>query len=305
MRPGWPDDAVITSTAHHSNGCAGGTGLPASPPDQAGGKFPHPRPTRRGRRDLRHAQLVRVAQRPGPACDHRVLGGDRDGRDPRRGEWPTGLARATDHRGCPVPRRVSERIDPEARLRRRMEVRGIPGVSVRVARGGTTHLYACDLGTRNLGDASPLRTGDRSPGGVLDQPVVGAGGPVPRGESRTARHRSGQRVRPRAGGRSEQGRITVGQLLAHTSGLPRGDYHEVLPPAGETLRPYRSDTSAVPPGNEYKYSNWGYFLLGCVIEAVTGEVGAVAHRRDGLPTTRWTIFEAASLAAETCRKTSS
>jgi D-alanyl-D-alanine carboxypeptidase len=79
-------------------------------------------------------------------------------------------------------------------------------------------------------------------------------------------------------------RITVRQLLNHTSGLY--DYQDTLqmPPAPEfldnrwrTWTPAEQVTRAVanpatfePPGSAYAYSNTGYVLLGQIIEKATG-----------------------------------
>jgi CubicO group peptidase (beta-lactamase class C family) len=67
-------------------------------------------------------------------------------------------------------------------------------------------------------------------------------------------------------------RITIRQLLTHTSGLP--DYEELIPP--ETTVPLRdADALALvirerklytPPGTAYHYSNTGYCLLALIVE---------------------------------------
>tara|TARA_A200000113_G_C8865663_1_gene354707 strand:+ start:1913 stop:2980 length:1068 start_codon:yes stop_codon:yes gene_type:complete len=74
--------------------------------------------------------------------------------------------------------------------------------------------------------------------------------------------------------------ITIRNLLTHTSGLP--DYQEIMDKywdkskvAGNTeileyLNKYKPEM-IFSPGEEYKYSNTGYVLLGSIIERVTGE----------------------------------
>ena len=74
--------------------------------------------------------------------------------------------------------------------------------------------------------------------------------------------------------------ITIRNLLTHTSGLP--DYQKVMDEnwdkskvAGNTeiieyLKKYKPKI-LFSPGDEYKYSNTGYVLLGSIVEKVTGE----------------------------------
>ena len=74
--------------------------------------------------------------------------------------------------------------------------------------------------------------------------------------------------------------ITIRNLLTHTSGLP--DYQKIMDEnwdkskvAGnleiiEYLNKYHTQI-LFPPGEEYKYSNTGYVLLGSIVEKVTGK----------------------------------
>ena len=73
-------------------------------------------------------------------------------------------------------------------------------------------------------------------------------------------------------------KITVRHLITHTSGL--GSYfNEVYDKSSRALfrklddyRPLiKDDRPAFPPGTRYQYSNTGMFLLGVIIEKVTGE----------------------------------
>jgi CubicO group peptidase (beta-lactamase class C family) len=74
------------------------------------------------------------------------------------------------------------------------------------------------------------------------------------------------------------GKITVRHLITHTSGL--GSYfNEVYDKSSRALfrklddyKPLiKDDKPAFPPGTRYQYSNTGMFLLGVIIEKVTGE----------------------------------
>ncbi len=73
-------------------------------------------------------------------------------------------------------------------------------------------------------------------------------------------------------------RITIHQLLNHTSGIP--GYTE-LPEFGRTAREPKSPTEFMKifsglqllfePGTKYSYNNSGYFLLGVILEKITGK----------------------------------
>ncbi len=70
--------------------------------------------------------------------------------------------------------------------------------------------------------------------------------------------------------------VTIGRLLSHTSGLPTqrpADMPQLMP--GRTwLRRVRHLLALPlerPPGQYFAYSNFGYLLLGAVIEQVTGD----------------------------------
>lgn len=74
-------------------------------------------------------------------------------------------------------------------------------------------------------------------------------------------------------------RITVAQLLDHSSGLPNytdlPDFPHLISriklPTQEFITRYCQTDLLFPPGTSYAYSNTGYFLLGAISEAVTGQ----------------------------------
>jgi len=85
-------------------------------------------------------------------------------------------------------------------------------------------------------------------------------------------------------GRGEAARITVRQLLNHTSGLPLevtvSSYEEALksglapyslPRTGEQLvAAYGNGPPARPVGSTFEYNNADYFVLGLLVEKITG-----------------------------------
>ena len=83
-------------------------------------------------------------------------------------------------------------------------------------------------------------------------------------------------------------RVTIHHLLTHSSGIPsytdnRAAMTEVVrdpfPPA-EFVAKYCSGDLQFEPGSRFRYNNSGYFILGAVIEAVTGKpYETVLHER--------------------------
>ncbi|MBN2093479.1 serine hydrolase [candidate division KSB1 bacterium] len=74
-------------------------------------------------------------------------------------------------------------------------------------------------------------------------------------------------------------RVTIHHLLTHTSGIPS---YTSLPnfskdisrnpySVDEFVKQFCSDTLSFAPGSRFLYNNSGYFLLGAIIEKVTGE----------------------------------
>ena len=74
-------------------------------------------------------------------------------------------------------------------------------------------------------------------------------------------------------------RVTVSQLLSHTSGVPNfanvpgffeGGASWVSDSVKEFVEKYCSADLQFDPGTKFEYSNSGYFLLGAILEQVTG-----------------------------------
>jgi CubicO group peptidase (beta-lactamase class C family) len=74
-------------------------------------------------------------------------------------------------------------------------------------------------------------------------------------------------------------KVTVRQLLSHTSGIPNYDIIKDFFPRisrqnftrEDYVKIYMDSALAFPPGSRYLYSSWGYFTLGYIIEKVTGK----------------------------------
>src|SRR3974390_193961 len=80
---------------------------------------------------------------------------------------------------------------------------------------------------------------------------------------------------PEFSGASQLGKITVRQLLTHTSGLP--DYGDLgiddsgLNPSSLIAALLKKDAEISKPGMKYRYSNAGYALLAIVVQRVSGQ----------------------------------
>ncbi|RYY98176.1 MAG: tetratricopeptide repeat protein [Chitinophagaceae bacterium] len=84
------------------------------------------------------------------------------------------------------------------------------------------------------------------------------------------------------------GRVTVRQLLAHTSGMPNYDIIRDFFPRisrsyfsrADYLRVFIDSALVFEPGTRYAYSSWGYFTLGYLVERVTGKSYAGLMREE-------------------------
>lgn len=73
------------------------------------------------------------------------------------------------------------------------------------------------------------------------------------------------------------GKVTIRQLLNHTSGMPNYDIIPDFFPRisrrnferHEYMKVYMDSALAFEPGSKYNYSSWGYYTLGHVLERVT------------------------------------
>ena len=87
--------------------------------------------------------------------------------------------------------------------------------------------------------------------------------------------------------RSIGDRVTIHQLLTHTAGIPnftgkKNFFAEVSPHAFSTrdfVEKYCTDSLEFEPGTRYSYSNTGYYLLGAIIESITGKPFATVLRQ--------------------------
>lgn len=75
------------------------------------------------------------------------------------------------------------------------------------------------------------------------------------------------------------GKVTIKQLLSHTSGIPNYDIIKDFFPRisrqyfsrQDYVKVFIDSAMAFKPGTQYAYSSWGYFTLGYLMEKVTGK----------------------------------
>ena len=73
------------------------------------------------------------------------------------------------------------------------------------------------------------------------------------------------------------GQVTISQLLNHASGIPdlvpdfSAKYERYAYGWQEFVEKFCSGDLKFPPGTKFSYSNSGYYILGAILEAVTGK----------------------------------
>lgn len=83
-------------------------------------------------------------------------------------------------------------------------------------------------------------------------------------------------------------RITIRQLLSHSSGMPNYEIMDRFFPKisrqefsrEEYVKLYMDSALLFEPGTHYAYSSWGYFTLGYIMERVTGKSYAQLMKED-------------------------
>jgi CubicO group peptidase (beta-lactamase class C family) len=83
-------------------------------------------------------------------------------------------------------------------------------------------------------------------------------------------------------------RITIRQLLSHSSGMPNYDIMKDFFPKisrqnftrEDYIKLYMDSALVFEPGTNYYYSSWGYFTLGYIMERVTGKSYAELMKAD-------------------------
>lgn len=155
-------------------------------------------------------------------------------------------------------------------LQARMRMRQIPGLSLRVARHGKL-LFGHELGVSDPASGESLTPAHVFRLGCLTKPITAYAVLQLAGEGRlglddlVVHHIAALATAPALRG------ITLAHLLSHTAGLARGPYAAPLASDADMLRQIAAAPLLFAPGTRFKYSNWGYYLLGKIMENLSGQ----------------------------------
>jgi CubicO group peptidase (beta-lactamase class C family) len=161
----------------------------------------------------------------------------------------------------------------------------IPGMSIAVARGKET-IVAKGYGYANLTDSTPATAHTVYPIASITKQFTAAA--VMQLIEADSLELKGELSRYLPEFRSQGQKVTVKHLLSHTSGIPndtrpdaQGHRHSALEfsPA-EFIRVFDTLPRDFPPGEKFSYSNSGYYLLGLIIEKISGKkYASFVHER--------------------------
>lgn len=152
-------------------------------------------------------------------------------------------------------------------------MRQIPGLSLRIARHGEL-LFDQELGVSDLVSGERLTPEHGFRLGCLTKPITAHAILQLAGEGRLDLEDPVVHHVPALATAAALSDITIAQLLSHTSGLARGPYAARLASDADMLRQIAAAPLLFAPGAHFKYSNWGYYLLGKVMESACGQPAA-------------------------------
>lgn len=153
-------------------------------------------------------------------------------------------------------------------------MRQIAGLSLRIARHGEL-LFGHELGVSDIDSGERLTSAHGFRLGCLTKPIVAQTVLQLAGEGHLDLDDAVVRYVPALAPVAALRNITVAHLLSHTSGLARGPYAARVASDADMLRSIAEAPLLFAPGAHFKYSNWGYYLLGKVLENVSGKTADV------------------------------
>lgn len=159
--------------------------------------------------------------------------------------------------------------DLHAELQKLIQVRQIPAVSLRVLKDGSD-VIKFDLGLSNLSYNQSLTSKHLFPIGSLTKPIMANAISLLVELGKVDLSKPISYYLSELRGCAQFDLMLVAHLLNNTSGLARGSYFSHKLSDLDCLQSIRESSLSFVPGEKFKYSNLGYFLLGKVIESVTG-----------------------------------
>lgn len=169
-----------------------------------------------------------------------------------------------------MQQQVKSEIENE--LLKLMKIRQIPGLSMRLVRENKV-IFDADLGFADLESKTSLTDKNLFRIGCLTKPVAALAILMLEREGKLSLTDAVQKYIPEIGnmpGNFDGKKITIAHLLSHSSGVARGDYSSEI--ISEEIKVSRIAKTPLcfAPGEQFKYSNWGYFLVGRIIAKASG-----------------------------------
>lgn len=154
-------------------------------------------------------------------------------------------------------------------LEQRMRIRRIPGVSIRIALGNS-EIFEHTLGVSDLTSQIPMTEDHLFRVGCLTKPIIAYAILMLSEQGLVHLDDPISDYIAKLKNTPDYQNVTISHLLCHSSGMVRGDYPLQAQSDNEVLNKIQQSKRLFNAGEDYKYSNWGYFLLGKIIEKVTG-----------------------------------
>ncbi|HVW95580.1 MAG TPA: serine hydrolase [Mucilaginibacter sp.] len=156
-------------------------------------------------------------------------------------------------------------------IEQKMTQRQIPGLSVRICRNDD-HVFEREWGYADIANKTLIGKNTVFRVGCLTKPVIAITILTLAEDGLLSLDDKITKYLPALSGNDLQtfAGVTVAHLLAHRSGIARGTYYEEAPVIPQVLAEIATTKLSFEPGSEYKYSNWGYLLLGEICRNVTG-----------------------------------
>ena len=173
----------------------------------------------------------------------------------------------------------AERKEIETAVAKFMAKNGAPGISVAVVKGGE-YVWAAGFGMADLENSVPATSQTLYRLASLSKPITAVAAMQLWQQGKLDLDAPVQKYCPAFPEKSE-GPITTRELLSHTAGIRHYRRGPVLDPQVASTKHlknpiqdgldfFKNDPLVSKPGAEFHYSTYGYSVIGCVIEGVTG-----------------------------------